>query len=300
MKPFSIIAVFISLLASAFAGDAANSVYYAGLRRSSYSMEKKRPELCSNHGWWAEKAKQFAKSLSVPKCSFRPVIIEIVCIYLDGTCEMEFKRPPGVGKVKGIESFNPDASIDHEAALSAYDKAGVAAIIQIEPGSADVERCLEIVNATFGRHPCVIGFGVDAEWFNARGSKHNAGLPITDDNAKRWMDKVLSFNPKYTLFLKHWDMAHMPPKYRHPNLYFVSDSMDFKSQKQLMEDFRSWGEFFGKSKVGYQFGYKKDAKWWKKLSNPSLDISAEILKEIGNARYLFWVDFTADQVCFSR
>jgi hypothetical protein len=106
------------------------NVYYAGLRRSSYSMEKKHPELCRNHKWWADKAKAFAGGLSCDSRNFKPVIIEIVCIYLDGTCEMEFTEPNGVDtSVKGIEWFNPKASINHEAALETYDKEGVSAII---------------------------------------------------------------------------------------------------------------------------------------------------------------------------
>jgi len=275
-------------------------VYYAGLRRSSYSMEKKHRELCSDHKWWADRAKAFAAGLSGDGRKFKPVIIEIVCIYLDGTCEMEFLEPDGIDtSVKGIKWFNPKASINHETALETYDKEGVNAIIQIEPGSADVTKCLEIVHKKFGHHKCVIGYGVDAEWYFTKGSKQNSGRPITDKEASEWTKKVLSFNSSYLIFLKHWETAHMPPHYRNPQLFFVSDSMGFKNQQQLMKDFKDWGSTFKNSAVGFQFGYKKDFKWWKKLKNPPSEISGEILKGIPNTRYLFWVDFTADQVTFS-
>jgi len=282
-------------------GKQAASAFYAGLRRSSYSWEKKKPELCRDNAWWAEKAKRFASAMSGDGKKFVPVVIEIVSIYLDdGHCEMEFAKPKGASKPKGVDWFNPKASIDHEKALEAYDKAGVKAIIQLEPGDADVVECLEIANAAFGKHPCVIGYGVDAEWYKTKGSPKNEGAPIPDADAKRWLEKVLSFNPNFTLFLKHWDTSHMPPTFRHPRLWFLSDSQDFKNIRGLLADFADWADAYKKETVGFQFGYKADAKWWKKKPFPASAIGRAILKEAPNTRFLFWVDFTAPQVKFDE
>jgi hypothetical protein len=277
-------------------GDASR---YAGLRRSTYSWEDKKPKLCRDNAWWAGKARKFAASLSGNGVLFQPVVIEIVSIYLDnGHCEMEFAQPKGIAKPKGVDFFNPKASINHEKALSVYDEMGVKAIIQIEPGDADVAECLELVHAAFGKHPCVIGYGVDAEWYRTKGSKKNEGIPIADADAKLWMEKVLAFGTKYTLFLKHWDTSHMPPTFRHHNLWFLSDSQQFGNLKGLIDDFSDWGKHYRKQTVGFQFGYPEDSKWWRKLSKPTRDISLALIKEIPNAKYLFWVDFTAPNVEF--
>ncbi len=232
---------------------------------------------------------------------FTPVIIEIVSVYLDdGTCQMAFKKPDTFrGDTTNI-SFNPQSSLDHEKALATYDRKNVKAIIQVSPGNADVATCFDLANAAFGHHPCIVGYGVDAEWYFTKESDDNTGRPIKDADAKRWVEKVTSFNPKYTLFLKHWAPSHMPPAFRHDHLWFLSDSQDFKSLDQMMQDFRKWGKTYGNSTVGFQFGYPKDYRWWGKMDRPTEDISKTILKGIPNTRFLFWVDFTADRVSFTH
>jgi hypothetical protein len=271
-------------------------VYYAGLRRSNYGLKKKNQDDL----WWSMRAREFAAS--IPKVTpVKPVIIQIVAGYLskDGTTKFEFEKPENyIGSTKNM-TFRSNG-LDHEQALTTYDEQGIKAIIQIEPGNADVLACLDIAQLTFGHHPCIIGYGIDAEWYFAKESKNNTGLPVSDEDVKKWVNKVVSFDPNYTLFLKHWDPAHMPSTYRHPNLWFLSDSQDFQNLEQMMEDFRIWGNRHNNHVVGYQYGYKKDRKWWKKMKRPPVEISQAILRDISNTQFLFWVDFTADAVTFGQ
>jgi len=123
-------------------------------------------------------------------------------------------------------------------------------------------------------------------------------VPIGDADAKAWTEKVLSFNKDYTLFLKHWLPSHMPPKYRNPALWFLNDSQEFASVAEWMADMKQWGGAFKESDTGYQFGYPADSKWWSVLKNPPQEMAARLQKEIGTARYIFWVDFTAGKVAF--
>jgi hypothetical protein len=109
---------------------------------------------------------------------------------------------------------------------------------------------------------------------------------------------VRSLGKDHTLFLKHWDAKHLPPKYRHENLWFLSDSQDFKSRDQLLADFQAWAKACRGSATGYQFGYPKDRPWWSKLAQPPKDLGTLLGREIPSCRYLFWVDFTADAVNF--
>jgi len=264
---------------------------HVGLRRSSYGLPKKN----GDHAWWAERAREFAGNFP----GARATIIQIVSGYRepDGTTAFEFAKPQTYQGPVSNMSFAP-GKLDHEKALTEYDAAGVQAILQVEPGSADMVRTLEIVHLKFGRHPCVIGFGVDAEWYFTKDSTQSEGRAITDDEARTWMEKVLSFNPRWVLFLKHWEPSHMPPTYRHPQLLFISDSQDFTSRAELVDDFREWARHFKSAATGYQFGYPKDRRWWSRMKKPAVELAREIRAVDTNCRYLFWVDFTADAVEF--
>jgi hypothetical protein len=259
------------------------------LRRSSYGQKN------TDNAWWAERAKQFAARFPAAT----PVIIEIVSTYQDnGSPQFEFKRPKDFpGKMEHFRFATE--GIDHEAALGEYDRQGVKAILQVESGNADMIECLQLIHHQFGSHACVIGLGMDAEWFNTRESRGKEGRPITDAEAKKWLEATLALNPKYTLFLKHFTIEHMPPTYRHPQLWFLDDSQQFKSADGMMTDFKDWGDHFKDSTTGYQFGYEDDQRWWSKLKSPPLELGTRIRQEIPNDRYLFWVDFTADRVTFS-
>ena len=264
---------------------------YVGLRRSSYGLRARS----ADHEWWATRAKQFAANFP----NARPLIIQIVSTYrfADGSTEFEFARPDGLTAETPNISFR-QGELDHEAALRTYAEHAVKAIIQIEPGNADVGRCLEIAREQFGRHDCVIGYGVDLEWHFYRETPGKRGRPVTDAEAQRWMETVASFKSGNVLFLKHWDPRHMPPTYRHERLWFLSDSQNFAGRDEMMADFRRWAKAFENCAVGYQFGYPKDRPWWSKLDCPPGDIAQTIRESIPNARCLFWVDFTADRVTF--
>lgn len=262
-----------------------------GLRRSAYGL----PAKTADDAFWVSRARTFAAQFP----GAQPAIVQIVSTYLDdGTTQFNFAKPAGYdGPVDGM-AFHP-GKVDHERALSLYDRSGVKAIIQIEPGSADVARSLEVAWRAFGRHPCVVGFGIDGEWFRTKGSKDKAGERMTDDLARAWMEKVLSFNPRYTLFLKHFQSKKMPPTYRHPNLWFVNDSQQFEGLKGMTAEFTAWRRFAGTAGVGYQFGYPDDRKWWSKLDCPPVTIGRELKTVIPEVRGLFWVDFSADRVEFN-
>ncbi len=296
MKPRTLIYALLSvLLLAPFPASCQEEPLFVGLRRSEYGFKEKRQD----DAWWAARSREFARRVSGRRKA-TPVVIQIVSIYIDnGTTRFGFERPANYkGSTKKME-FRP-GRVDHHRALSIYEKMGVKAIIQIEPGNADVAACLEVAQAALGRSRSIIGFGVDAEWHFKKDYRAHAGRPITDAAAEKWVDKVVTFDPDYTLFLKHWRPDHMPPRFRHARLWFLSDSQRFDARHQFIYDFKTWADAFRGGYVGYQFGYESDRRWWGKLENPPIDISHEILKKIPNTRYLFWVDFTADEIDWSR
>jgi copper chaperone CopZ len=264
--------------------------FYAGLRRSSYGLRRQN----ANDLWWTARAKTFAAQFP----GAQPLILHILSTYQDdGSTEIEFRQPAGYrGPTTGM-SFQP-GKLHHEQALAAYDAQGVKAILQFEPGAADVGACFEIALTAFGRHPCVAGLAIDAEWFRTKESADQTGLPVTDADAQRWMEQVLRFNPAFVLVLKHFEAKHLPPHYRHPNLWLLTDSQEFATQTEWLADMHVWQDAFSGSPLGVQYGYPKDRKWWSATPAPPVTLGRTLLRELPGCRLLLWVDFTADQVEF--
>jgi len=232
----------------------ASAPLYVGLRRSSYGLRK----FNTDDAWWAGRARQFASSFP----DSQPVILHILSNYQDdGTTQIEFKQPEAYHGATTNMSFLPRGKLNHERALTTYDEQGVRAILQFEPGSADVGDCFELAHTAFSRHPCVLGLAIDGEWFKTKQSTDQAGLPVTDAEAQRWMEQVLRFNTNYVLVLKHFETNKLPPTYRHPNLWLLTDSQEFASQEDWINDMRTWATTFKGSPVGSQYGYPKDQKW---------------------------------------
>lgn len=266
---------------------------FVGLRRSSYGLRK----FNTDDLWWAACAKQFASNFP----GSQPLILHILSNYQDdGTTQIEFRKPETYRGSTANMSFLPRGKLNHERALTTYDQQAVKAILQFEPGSADVGDCFALAHATFAQHPCVVGLAIDGEWFKTKDSKDQTGLPIPDSDAQRWMEQVLRFNTNYLLLLKHFEVKNLPPTYRHPNLWLLTDSQEFASQDEWLSDMHNWHTTFKGSPIGSQFGYPKDQKWWTKSPQPPVDLAQSLLKELPDFRMLLWVDFTANRVKFRK
>lgn len=178
----------------------------------------------------------------------------------------------------------------NEAALNLFDQRGVKVWLQVEPANADMVTLINLVMNQYKHHPCVVGFGVDVEWYQSDGSPE--GTPISDAEAEKWVKAIRAHGADYRLFLKHWDENWLPPTYRE-GVVFVNDSQQFESFDQLVTEFSAWGAHFAPAEVGFQYGYPADRAWWGDLSDPPGEIGQAILAQVPNTRALFWVDFTA-------
>ncbi len=181
----------------------------------------------------------------------------------------------------------------NEEALTSFDENGVDVWLQVEPGNADFDQIIDIVLNQYGHHPSVIGFGLDVEWYNS--TVGPLGVPISDEEANRWVEVVQAHNPDYYLFLKHWEIEWMPPNARE-GIVFINDHQDFESLDDMLANFTAWGEYFDGYPVGYQFGYYSDAKWWRAYEDPAAEIGNAILGQNENTRALFWVDFSVLEI----
>lgn len=180
-------------------------------------------------------------------------------------------------------------SDENEAVLSLFDEHGFRVWLQVEPGHAPVDELIHLVMDRYGRHPSVVGFGVDVEWFES--TTHPEGTAVSDETAARWLAAVRRHDPDDRLFLKHWLSEKMPPTLRE-GLLFVDDSQILPSLDAMVAEFADWGRTFAPAPVGFQFGYPSDRPWWRRLSDPPRDVGRAILDEVPNTEGLYWVDFT--------
>lgn len=212
----------------------------------------------------------------------------------------EFKRPdtcrlffPSDGKkYTNIQFEDKDK---HERYLQYFDRVGIKVFLQVEPANADMNTLIDLVLNRYKHHECVIGFGVDVEWFR-ESENPDWGIKVDDRSAEAWEARVKSHNSQYRLFLKHWDRDWMPQKYR-GDIIFVDDSQMLKDFDAMIEEFVDyWADYFKPNTVFFQIGYRSDRPWWKRLPNPPRNIGRAIARRIDQECGIFWVDFTLRDV----
>jgi hypothetical protein len=179
-------------------------------------------------------------------------------------------------------------SDENEETLTLFDQAGLTVWLQVEPGEASMEELIHLILNQYGHHPCVIGVGLDVEWYHSY--EEPIGQAVTDAEAAAWVSAARSHGPQYRLFLKHWLVEMMPPTER-DGLFFIDDSQQFESLDQMTAEFVQWGQAFAPSPVGFQYGYPDDRKWWGQLADPAGEIGLRLV-DIPNLQGLYWVDFT--------
>lgn len=246
----------------------------AGFRFSSYG-----PQFNPGPEYWASVGEEMAANFTDAK----PAALWIVGI-LDGE---------GTYLNFDCKAADPNircAYVDmNEQTLTLFDEKGFDVWLQVESGNANVDELIDIVLNQYKQHPSVVGFGVDVEWYQSTNGPE--GEPISDEVAKRWVEKIRKHNPKYRLFLKHWDQAWMPPAVR-DGIFFIDDSQQFESFEAMVSEFTAWGNAFAPAPVGFQYGYPADRPWWQGLQDPPTEIGQTILENVPNTKGLFWVDFT--------
>ncbi|MGD8537512.1 MAG: hypothetical protein PVI66_02215 [Candidatus Aminicenantes bacterium] len=261
---------------------APQNIVYAGVRSSSYGI-KPFPE---PEGW--HKAMQ---TMSGYFEGSTPCAIWIVGKFeRNKACHLFF---PSDGKTyTNIEFEDVDT---HERFLSHFDNVGIKVFLQVEPASADLQTLIDLVLNRYKHHSCVIGFGVDVEW-HRESENPEWGVPVSDQQAEMWEQKVKAHNPLYKLFLKHWDRNWMPENFR-GDIVFVDDSQILPNLDAMLDEFADyWSAYFYPNMVLFQIGYPSDKPWWQKLDHPPSDIGLAIANRIKQDCGIFWVDFTLRDV----
>jgi len=221
--------------------------------------------------------------------------------------EVPHSDPSGVwiiGKAQGastILTFPSSTSHRHiqftstdqnEKYLTAFDNAGLKIWLQVEPANANIGTLIDLVLGRYKNHSCIIGFGVDVEWYET--SEYNNGKPVTNTEAQSWLNKVKSHG-NYRLFLKHWLPSKLPT-IQPDGLVFISDSQDFSNLDDMVQEFKEWGQHFSQSNVCFQIGYEADRIWWSKIGDPVGTIARTLISNVPNCEGVYWVDFTILEV----
>jgi hypothetical protein len=272
----ALLAIAVLVLAQAARQDRLEG---AGIRSSTYG----RPT-DPGPGYWARTGVEIAAKFPGAK----PEAIWIVSRLKGRGTQMSFPVPPGGDPL--ITGMDEDIS---EPVLQLFDKLGYRVWLQTEPGWAPVDKAFDVMLDRYGRHPSVVGVGVDIEWH--RSNSPDLGDPVTDEMARTWLAAARSHNPAYRMFLKHFRENVMPPTVR-DGLMFVDDSQIFKSSDEMIEEFAKWGRTFAPAAVGFQFGYPSDKPWWSLMKDPVKEIGDRILAATPNTEALIWVDFSIQDV----
>ena len=259
-----------------------SNVGYAGVRSSNYGIKP----FPAAGGW--QKAME-AMGRIFPGST--PAAIWIVGeMRKPRTCRLFF---PSDGRTSPNVQF--ERTDKHEPFLAHFDRAGVKVFLQVEPADADVPTLIDLVLNRYKHHDCVVGFGVDVEW-HREADRPGEGVPVDDETAKVWEERVKSHNPSYRLFLKHWDQAWLPKTYR-GDIIFVDDSQIFNNFEAMVEEFAArWAPHFYPNTVFFQVGYKSDKPWWERLNNPPETIGKAVSERVKQSCGIFWVDFTLRDV----
>ncbi len=193
----------------------------------------------------------------------------------------------------------------HEDYFDYFDQHGITVYLQVESGYSDMRTLMDIIMEQYGHHKCIVGFGVDVEWY--WGVQEDLGLPITDYLAKQWNEHLKTLDKNYRLFLKHYNANFLPKSYR-SDIIFVNDSQSFGSINGdalgqydenlddvlgFIPEFKNFADTFTPNDVIYQIGYKPDRMWYYTLNDSVIQSLGEKLAEATSQNCgIAWVDFT--------
>lgn len=262
-------------------------IKWAGVRSSRYGISP-FPNAC---GWT-----NAMSTMSGYFSGSTPVAVWLVGeIFFDGANsgqDLNFPNPGGSWDSR----IHFAATDQNEEYLNYFDTHGIKVFLQFEPGYAPLDQLFQVTYNRYSQHPSVIGFGVDVEWYQSRCDGCN-NAAVNNATAQAWENKVTSLNPNYRLFLKHYDIASLPPSYR-GNLIFVDDSEQNGSYSGFLNEMINFADTFYPADVMYQIGYPSDKPWWSALSSP---IPQTIGDELANRTRqedagIIWVDFSLRDV----
>lgn len=261
-------------------------VTWAGCRRSDYGWKEAMFKREPSAEEWITYAGRMAAEYEGSIPSFVWIVGSITGNEGAQRCSVNF---PVGRKIDGVEDFPADMN---KAFLDMCDEKGYAVWLQVEPGDCDLVELAKATMEYYKDRKCVKGFGVDVEWYRTQGT-NGYGTKITDELAQAIDEAVKSVDPRFNIFLKHWDSNWMPPTYR-SDIIFVNDSQYFDSLDKMKSFFTAWANNYYPNPVMFQIGYPADYDVWGQLENPKGDLGAILASDVKDDQHvgIIWVDFS--------
>ncbi len=220
-------------------------------------------------------------------------------------CHLNFPNDNGYP----TDYFSYESEDLSEEYLSYFDDNGIKVYLQVEPGASDMEDLIDMVLERYGDHECVIGFGVDVEWYQC--VDNIWGKKVTDAVAEEWEGWVKAHGSSYNLFLKHPDRTptRFPDTYR-GDLIFVNDCEGLdtiepagtKGFADYENDFlgvmKTFAEHFNPNTIFYQIGYPSIEVLWQDFDPKPKVMGRDLAGVCGSGQDvgIFWVDFGMEGV----
>lgn len=259
-------------------------VTWAGCRSSSYGI-KPFPNIEEWDTYVSRMASEYEGSIP----TFVWIVGEVSGNGDVQSCILNF---PLEEKINLVSDFPYDSNEDF---LKLCDEKGYSVWLQVEPGDCDIVALAKATMEHYKNHKSVKGFGVDVEWYKTYNTD-GYGTAIDDEMAQRLDEAVKSVDPRFTVFLKHWDSRWMPKTYR-SDIVFINDSQQFSSLESMQNFFEGWADLFYPNPVMFQIGYEADQRVWRKLDNPKKDLGDALVQNVSEDQHvgIIWVDFTLKQ-----
>jgi len=232
-----------------------------------------------------------------------PAIVWTVGEFWDpDECHMNFPNDQGYPTNK-LSYENKDLC---EKYFAYFDTAGIKVFLQVEPSEADMKTLIDMVFKRYGKHNCIIGFGVDLEFYliNTDLNTNPWGKKVDDATAKQWEEWVKSYKSTHKLFLKHPDRTptRFPPTYRGEIIfnndcegrYKISDPAGFANyETDFLGTMKAFADAFYPSPVIFQLGYPSLKQLWQNFDPKPRVVGSDIAKKCkaGQSVHIYWVDF---------
>jgi len=276
-------------------GISANQALYIGWRSSEYGVHYQgsyddAPSQPSPSGqkpssWFVNTSESMANLIgSGAQASGIWIIGEVDGRTAESPCYLDIPQPSS-GSYPNIV-FRSDALNPSDAYLTAFDNAGLKIWLQSEPGLADINTITKLLMDTYGNHSCVIGVGIDAEWYPNT---------VTAADAQSWTSYIQNnYGSQYKFFIKHYDVSKMPPDPKIPGCVWICDNQGFSSESAMLSSrpgsggMGEWRNHFSGSEVGFQVGYSADSSWTRPLGIQK--VSDDLFSLGSNVNYVIWSD----------
>ena len=261
-------------------------VTWAGCRRSDYGWKEARFKKEPTAEEWIDYGRRMGEEYEGSIPTFVWIVGSITGNEGKQRCSVNF---PVDKDIAGVEDFPADMNKDF---LDMCDEKGYSVWLQVEPGDCDLVELAKATMEYYKDRKCVKGFGVDVEWYRTAGT-NGYGTKIDDEMARKLDEAIQAVDPRFTLFLKHWDVGWMPPTYR-SDIIFINDSQYFKSLDGMQRFFTEWANRFYPNPVMFQIGYPADQVVWGQLENPKAELGQLLAEDVKDGQHvgIIWVDFS--------